>query len=74
MFRHVFQRELNKWLVEDLLRVTLKPEDYQRKVQTQPKYIFIQPESLCNADPRWEIHYREFQPKYVSPSENNSLT
>ena len=74
MFRHVFQRELNKLLVEDLLRVTLEPEDYQTKVQTQPKYIFIQPESLCNADPRWKIYHHELQPIYVSPSENNSVT
>ena len=75
MFRDVFQRALNKWLIEDLLRVTLTPDDYQTKLgQTQPKYIFIKPESLCYADPRWQIHCQELQPTYVSPLENNSVT
>ena len=74
MFRNVFQRELNKWVVEDLLRATLTPADYQTKVETQPKYIFIKAESLCYADPRWKIHCHELKPKYVSPLENNSVT
>ena len=71
--------KLNEWLINDFLRATLKPEDYQKndiqtneenEIQTQPKYIFIKPESLCNADPRWEIQYHEYKPKYVSSLEN----
>ena len=62
----MYVRELNKWLVEDLLRVTLKPEDYQTNVQSHPKYFFIKPDSLCNADPRWKIQNHDFKPKYVS--------
>ena len=58
--------DLNKWVYEDLLRATLEPEDYQYHVRTHPKYIFIKPESLCNADPRWEILCHESKPKYVS--------
>ena len=55
--------------------MTLTPDDYQTKLgQTQPKYIFIKPESLCYADPRWQIHCQELQPTYVSPLENNSVT
>ena len=66
MFRNVCERELNNWLIYDLLRATLKPEDYQTKLnQTQPKFIFIKPESLCNADPHWKIQHHESIPKYV---------
>ena len=66
MFRNVCKSELDEWVINDLLRATLKPEDYQTKLhQTQPKYIFIKPESLCHADPRWKIQHHESKPKYV---------
>ena len=32
------------------------------------KFIFIKPESLCDADRRWEgkIYHHQFKPKYLS--------
>ena len=62
----MFQRELNKWMIEDFLKATLEQEVYQAKVQTHPKYIFMKPESLCNADVCYEIRYHESKAKYVS--------
>ena len=62
----MFQRELNKWMIEDFLKATLEQEDYQAKVQMHPKYIFMKPESLCNVDVCYEIRYYESKAKYVS--------
>ena len=62
----MFQRELNKWVIEDFLKATLEQEVYQAKIQTHPKYIFMKPESLSNADVCYEIRYHESKAKYVS--------
>ena len=61
----MFDRELNKWMIEHFLKWTLEREVYQAKVQTNPKYIFIKPELLCNADTDYKIQFHNIT-KYVS--------